>query len=230
MTKIGKRIADLKKSVDLKKTYDINEALDIILKSATAKFDESVDVAINLGVDPRHADQNIRSTVVLPNGTGKKVRVAVFATDDKKIQEAKDAGADIVGSDELIEQINKGNIDFDCCVATPDTMALVGRVAKVLGPKGLMPNPKLGTVTPKIGEAVTAAKTGKIEFRVDKNGIVHSGVGKASFGREKLLENIKTVYQEIQRKKPQSLKGSYLKGFTVASTMGLGLSVDLSSL
>jgi large subunit ribosomal protein L1 len=200
-----------------------------IIKEAasTTKYDETVEVALNLGVDPRHADQMVRGTVALPHGTGKSIRVAVFARGDKA-DEAKAAGAEFVGAEELADSIQKGEMDFDRCIATPDMMAVVGRLGKVLGPKGLMPNPKLGTVTPDVGGAVKAAKSGQIEFRVEKAGIVQAGVGKASFSAEALAENITTFIHAIARAKPSGVKGTYMKKVSISSSIGPGIRVDFS--
>ncbi len=229
MAKSGKRIRKAYEGLDPVKTYGIDEAIKIIKERASAKFDETIEVAIGLNVDPRKADQNVRGMVNLPNGTGKTLRVAVFAR-DAKADEAKAAGADIVGSDELVEMIARGEMPFDRCIATPDMMVTVAKVGKILGPRGLMPNPKLGTVTMDVKAAVIAAKGGQIEFRAEKSGIVHAGVGKASFGDDKLEENIKALLDALKRAKPESIKNTYLKRFDVSSTMGPGLRVDLISL
>lgn len=226
----GKKIRAAKEQVNREEFYTVEGALEILQKAAKErKFDESIEMAINLNVDPRHADQMVRGVVSLPNGTGSTVRVAVFAKDDKA-EEAKKAGADIVGADDLIEQINAGNIDFDRAIATPDMMGVVGKVARVLGPKGLMPNPKLGTVTPDVAKAVTEAKAGAIEFRVEKAGIIHAGVGKASFDAKKLAENVRAFYKAIMKAKPSGAKGVYVKKVSVTSTMGPGIKLDTSSL
>ena len=206
-SKKAKKLATI---VNREKLYGVTEAIALIKENATAKFDETIEVALNLGVDPRHADQMVRGVVSLPKGTGKTVRVAVFAK-DAKAEEALAAGADIVGADDLIEQITNGNIDFDRCIATPDMMGLVGRVAKILGPKGMMPNPKLGTVTPNVGQAVKDAKGGQVEYRVEKAGIIHSGIGKASFSAEDLRENFDALVAAIVRAKPTGAKGKYLR-------------------
>ncbi|ESR27476.1 LSU ribosomal protein L1p (L10Ae) [Lutibaculum baratangense AMV1] len=200
----------------------------MVKQRATAKFDETVEVAIGLGVDPRHADQMVRGVCQLPNGTGRTVRVAVFARGDKA-EEAKAAGADVVGAEDLVEQVQQGNIDFDRCIATPDMMPLVGRLGKVLGPRGLMPNPKTGTVTPDVAGAVKAQKGGAVEFRVEKAGIIHAGVGKASFGDEQLVENIRAFVDAVIKAKPTGAKGSYFKRIAVSSTMGPGVRVEPSS-
>lgn len=215
---------------DRNKFYALAEAVAILQKSSKArKFDESLEIAMNLNIDPRHADQQVRGVISLPHGTGATVRVAVFAKDDKA-QEAQDAGADIVGADDLIEKINAGEVDFDRAIATPDMMALVGRVAKVLGPKGLMPNPKLGTVTPDVAKAVKDAKGGAIEFRAEKAGIIHAGVGKMSFDAKKLEENALAFIDAIQKARPTGAKGSYIDKITLTSTMGPGIKLDLDAL
>lgn len=230
MTKQSKNMKAALESFDREKFYGIDEALKILQTAAKArKFDETIEIALNLGVDPKHADQQVRGMISLPNGTGATVRVAVFAKDDKA-QEAKDAGADIVGAEDLIDTINGGTIDFDRCIATPDMMALVGRVAKVLGPKGMMPNPKLGTVTPDVAKAVKDAKGGAIEFRAEKAGVVHAGVGKASFDAKKLSENIQAFVNAIVAAKPTGAKGTYIKKVTLTSSMGPGVKVDLTSI
>ncbi len=216
-------------SIDRDKLHGIDEAIILVKSLATSKFDETVEVALNLGVDPRHADQMVRGVVSLPKGTGKTVRVAVFAK-DAKAQEAKDAGADIVGAEDLIDAIQKGEINFDRAIASPDMMGLVGRVAKVLGPKGLMPNPKLGTVTPNVGEAVTAAKGGQVEYRVEKAGIIHSGIGKASFKAEDLRANFDALVDAIVKAKPSGAKGKYLKKIAISSTMGPGVKINTAEL
>ncbi|RUT33012.1 50S ribosomal protein L1 [Arsenicitalea aurantiaca] len=228
MAKIGKRTAAAREGIDRKKLYELGEALKMVKARASAKFDETVEVAFNLGVDPRHADQMVRGVVSLPNGTGKTVRVAVFAK-DAKAEEARKAGADIVGAEDLMEEIQKGNINFDRCIATPDMMPLVGRLGKILGPRNLMPNPKVGTVTPDVAGAVKAAKGGAVEFRVEKAGILHAGVGKASFSDEALLENIKAFADAVTRAKPSGAKGTYIRRVAVTSTMGPGVHVDPQS-
>lgn len=215
--------------VDRNQRYALEDSLRLAKETARAKFDETVELAIRLGVDPRQADQNLRGTVSLPHGLGKVVRVLAFAKGEKE-KEAQDAGADFVGSDELIKKIGDGWFDFDKTVATPDMMAAVGRIGKVLGPRGLMPNPKTGTVSMDIGKAVKEIKAGKLEFRVDKAGIVHVPVGKASFGAEQLIDNAKAVLQSILRAKPASAKGNYVKGVTVATTMGPGIKIDLAQI
>jgi large subunit ribosomal protein L1 len=229
MAKIGKRLKAARKTYDADLSYGISEAISMVKSCAKAKFDETVEVAVSLGVDARKSDQMVRGTASLPHGTGKKVRVAVFAR-DAKAEEARSAGADIIGAEDLIDSINSGNIDFDRCIATPDMMALIGRVAKVLGPKGLMPNPKLGTVTLNVADAVKAAKAGEIQFRIDKAGIVHAGIGKASFDESKLVENIKYFIKSVEKVKPEASKGIFIKSISVSSTMGIGVKIEPSSL
>ena len=229
MAKRGKRYNSAIETLDREQLYDLGEAVKMVKSNAKAKFDETIEIAMNLGVDPRHADQNVRGVVTLPHGTGKSVRVAVFAKDDKA-EEAKAAGADVVGADDLAEQVQAGQMDFDRVIATPDMMPLVGRLGKVLGPRGLMPNPKLGTVTADVGEAVKAAKGGQVEFRVEKAGIVHAGVGKSSFGEDAILENVQAFISAITRAKPSGAKGSYIKRVSLTSTMGPSVKVELSSL
>ncbi len=225
-TKKNKAIAD---KVDRLKAYTIDEAIKILKDcSKERKFDETIEIAFNLGIDPKYADQQVRGVTSLPHGTGAKVRVAVIAR-DAKAAEAKAAGADIVGAEDLIEIIKSGKIDFDRCIATPDMMGLVGQVAKVLGPKGMMPNPKLGTVTPDVKTAVMAAKAGSIEFRAEKTGIIQAGVGKASFDEKKLVQNVAFIIDAIQKAKPAGAKGTYMKKVTLSSTMGPGLKIDLAS-
>lgn len=229
MAKISKRTRAVTKGLNPEATYELAQAVKMLKASATAKFDETVEIAMNLGVDPRHADQMVRGVVQLPNGTGKTVRVLVFAKGDKA-EQATAAGADIVGADDLAKEILEGRMDFDRCIATPDMMGVVGRLGKVLGPRGLMPNPKLGTVTPDVAGAVKAAKGGAVEFRAEKAGIVHAGVGKASFTEEALVGNIRAFVEAIQRAKPSGAKGTYLKKVTVTSTMGPGYKLDLAKL
>ncbi|WP_426958306.1 50S ribosomal protein L1 [Muricoccus radiodurans] len=229
MAKQGKRLRKAVEGLDLEKTYALAEAIATVKKAATAKFDETVEISMNLGIDPRHADQMVRGVVGLPNGTGKTVRVGVFAR-GAKAEEATAAGADVVGADELAAAVQEGKIDFDRCIATPDMMGLVGRLGKILGPRGLMPNPKLGTVTMDVKGAVSAAKAGQVEFRAEKAGIVHAGIGKASFDEGKLLENAKAFVEAIQRAKPTGAKGTYVKKVAVSSSMGPGVKVDVSSL
>jgi len=228
MAFVGKRLKAGKATVDRNLAYALDKAIELVKSNATSKFDETVEISMNLGIDPRKADQNLRGTVLLPNGTGKTLRVAVFARGDKA-KEAEAAGADIVGAEDLAEKIQAGVMDFDRCIATPDMMVLVGRLGKVLGPRGLMPNPKLGTVTVNVGEAVKAAKGGQVEFRAEKAGIVHAGIGKASFGVEQLAENVRAFVGAINRSKPTGAKGTYIKKVSLSSTMGPGLKVDIAS-
>ena len=228
MAKAGKRIRAAREGIDVAKLYPLGEAVALIKSKAKAKFDETLEIAMNLGVDPRHADQMVRGVCNLPNGTGRTVRVAVFAR-GAKADEAKAAGADIVGAEDLLETVQGGTIDFDRCIATPDMMGLVGRLGKVLGPRGLMPNPRVGTVTMNVTQAVNDAKGGAVEFRVEKAGIVHGGVGKVSFGEDKLTENIRAFVDAVVKAKPAGAKGTYLKGIAVSSTMGPGVKVDPSS-
>jgi large subunit ribosomal protein L1 len=223
--KLTKKQKEIVKSVDLKKDYKISEAVTIIKKYAKAKFDESVDLAINLGVDPKHADQVVRGTVSLPHGTGKTVKVLVIAKPEKQ-QEAIDAGAEHVGFEDYLKKIQEGWTDIDVIIAAPDTMSELGKLGKVLGPRGLMPNPKSGTVTPNIGQAVKEIKAGKIDFRVDKNGTVHSSIGKASFDEQSLVDNITSFINMIIKLKPAAAKGTYIKGITLSSTMGPGVKID----
>lgn len=225
----GKRIRAVRLSFDKEQSFVLNDAVDIVRKNANAKFDETLEVALNLGVDPRHSDQMVRGIVPLPNGTGKQVRIAVFARGDKA-EEAKKSGADIVGAEDLVEKIKAGDLSFDRCIATPDMMALVGSVAKILGPRGLMPNPKLGTVTPNVVDAINAAKSGQVEFRVDKAGIIHAGVGKVSFTVDALIENIKALVLAVNKAKPSGVKGSYFKTAVLSSTMGPAVKVELASI
>ncbi|HEX9791412.1 MAG TPA: 50S ribosomal protein L1 [Kiloniellales bacterium] len=229
MARMGKRYKAASAAIDREKVYPLVEAVKMIKERAKAKFDETIEIAMNLGVDPRHADQNVRGVVTLPNGTGKNVRVAVFAKGDKA-EQAKKAGADIVGAEDLAEKIQAGQMDFERCIATPDMMAVVGRLGKVLGPRGLMPNPKLGTVTNDVAAAVKASKGGQVEFRVEKAGIVHAGVGKASFGESALEENIRAFVGAISRAKPTGAKGTYIKNVSISSTMGPGVKVDVGTL
>jgi large subunit ribosomal protein L1 len=228
MTKPTKRNKSNRETVGVETIYSLSEAVKLIKQCASAKFDETIEVSMNLNVDPRHADQMVRDTVQLPNGTGKTVRVAVFAK-DAKADEAREAGADLVGAEDLAERIQNGEIDFDRCIATPDMMAVVGRLGKVLGPRGLMPNPKLGTVTPDVAAAVQAQKGGQVEFRVEKAGIVHAGVGKASFTEEAIEDNAKAFIRAVLRAKPSGVKGTYVKRVSLSSTMGPGVHVDLAS-
>ncbi len=223
LTKKQKAAADM---IDREKFYALEEAGDIIKSNATSKFDETVEIAMNLGVDPRHSDQMVRGVIQLPNGTGKAVRVAVFARGDKA-EEATKAGADLVGAEDLMEKIQAGEMNFDRCIATPDMMAVVGRLGKVLGPRGLMPNPKLGTVTPNVADAVKAAKGGQVEFRAEKSGIVHAGLGKSSFTKEALSENIKAFVSAVAKSKPSGAKGTFIKKIAVSSTMGPGVKLEI---
>jgi len=228
MSNLGKRIVSAREGVDREKLYPLEAAVKMVKERAKAKFDETVEIAMNLGVDPRHADQMVRGIVSLPNGSGRTVRVAVFAR-GAKAEEAKAAGADIVGAEDLVEQINGGKVDFDRCIATPDMMPLVGRLGKVLGPRGLMPNPKVGTVSMDVSNAVKAAKSGTIEFKVESQGIVQGGVGKASFSEEKLVENIRAFADAVQKAKPAGAKGHYINRIAISSTMGPGVKVEPSS-
>jgi large subunit ribosomal protein L1 len=225
---IGKRLRKAYDGIDRNAFYSVTDAVKMIKQNAKAKFDETIEISLNLGIDPRHADQNVRGVVQLPHGTGKSLRVAVFARGDKA-KLAKDAGADIVGAEDLAEKVNAGQIEFDRCIATPDMMALVGRLGKVLGPRGLMPNPKLGTVTNDVAEAVKAAKGGQVEFRAEKAGLVHAGIGKASFSEAALVENVKAFVGAINRAKPAGAKGSFLKKVSLSSTMGPGVKLDITS-
>ncbi len=228
MAKHGKRIRAAYGAVAGKRNLTVEGAVALVKENATAKFDESVEIAVCLGVDPRHADQMVRGTVNLPNGTGKQVRVAVFAR-GPKADEAKDAGADVVGAEDLMATVQGGTIEFDRCIATPDMMPIVGRLGKILGPRNLMPNPKVGTVTQDVKEAVQAAKGGQVQFRVERAGVVHAGIGKTSFDAEKLVENVRAFVGAVQKAKPSGAKGTYLKKIAVSSTMGPGVSVDVSS-
>ncbi len=227
MAKIGKRTVAARKAVAGKENLSLAEAVALVKANATAKFDESIEIAMNLGVDPRHADQMVRGVVTLPNGTGKTVRVAVFAR-GPKADEAKAAGADIVGAEDLMETIQGGKIEFDRCIATPDMMPVVGRLGKILGPRNLMPNPKVGTVTMDVAQAVQNAKGGEVQFKAEKAGVVHAGVGKASFDAEKLAENVKAFVSAVSRAKPTGAKGTYLKKISLSSSMGPGVSVDVA--
>ncbi|MBW8268175.1 50S ribosomal protein L1 [Caldovatus aquaticus] len=229
MAKLGKRLRACYASFDRTRSYPLEEALRIAKANAKAKFDETIEIAMNLGIDPRHADQMVRGVVGLPHGTGKTVRVAVFAR-GPKAEEARAAGADVVGAEDLAAQVQEGKIDFDRCIATPDMMGIVGRLGKILGPRGLMPNPRLGTVTMDVKGAVQAAKAGQVEFRAEKAGIVHAGIGKASFDERKLVENARAFIEAIQRARPPGAKGAYVKKVAVTSTMGPGVRVDVASL
>ena len=226
--KKGKRINSALESVDRLKSYQLGEAIKLIKDNAKAKFDETIELSMNLGVDPRHSDQMVRGVVNLPHGTGKSIRVGVFAKGDKA-EEASAAGADVVGADDLAEKIQKGEIDFDRCIATPDMMPVVGKLGKVLGPRGLMPNPKLGTVTQDVATAVKSAKGGQVEYRAEKAGLIHAGVGKASFDENALAENIRTLVDAVNKAKPSGVKGTYIKRITVSSTMGPGVKLDVAS-
>jgi large subunit ribosomal protein L1 len=228
MAKQGKRLRAAYEGLDRNASFDLAEAVAKVKENAKAKFDETVEVSMNLGVDPRHADQMVRGVVSLPHGTGKTVRVAVFAKADKA-EEAKAAGADLVGAEDLMAEVQAGNINFDRCIATPDMMGIVGRLGKILGPRGMMPNPKLGTVTPNVGDAIKAAKAGQVQFRVEKAGIVHGGVGRVSFTDEQLAENVHAFVDAIIKAKPSGAKGTYVKKISVSSTMGPGLRVNVSS-
>jgi large subunit ribosomal protein L1 len=225
----GKRYKSAREGIDVEKAYPIAEAIKMVKARAKAKFDETIEIAINLGVDPRHADQMVRGVVNLPNGTGRTLRVGVFAR-GAKAEEAKAAGADVVGAEDLVEKVQGGNIDFDRCIATPDMMPLVGRLGKVLGPRGMMPNPKIGTVTMDVTSAVKGAKGGSVEFRVEKAGIVQAGVGKASFSEEKLVQNVKALADAVTKAKPSGAKGTYIQRVAVSSTMGPGVKVEPGSL
>ena len=224
----GKRTEKAREGIDRAKFYPLPEAVELIKDRAKAKFDETIEVAMNLGVDPRHADQMVRGVVNLPNGSGRTQRVAVFAR-GAKAEEAKAAGADIVGAEDLVEKVNAGQIDFDRCIATPDLMPLVGRLGKVLGPRGLMPNPKVGTVTADVTNAVRGAKGGSVEFRVEKAGIIHAGVGKASFPAEKLVENVRAFADAVQKAKPSGAKGSFVNKISISSTIGPGVKIEPST-
>jgi large subunit ribosomal protein L1 len=226
---MGKRVTKAREGIDPAKSYSLDEAVKLVKERAKAKFDETVEIAMNLGVDPRHADQMVRGVVNLPNGTGRSLRVAVFAR-GAKADEAKAAGADIVGAEDLVETVQKGEINFDRCIATPDLMPRVGRLGKVLGPRGIMPNPKVGTVTMDVKGAIAGAKGGSVEFRVEKAGIVQAGVGKASFTAEKLAENIRAFADAVNKAKPQGAKGHYINRVAISSTMGPGVKIDLASL
>jgi large subunit ribosomal protein L1 len=229
MSTIGKRLKGAREGVDREKAYPIGEAVKVVKSRAKAKFDETVEIAMNLGVDPKHADQMVRGVCNLPNGSGRTLRVAVFAR-GPKAEEAKAAGADVVGAEDLVEQVQGGTINFDRCIATPDMMGLVGRLGKVLGPRGLMPNPRVGTVTMDVATAVKGAKGGAVEFRVEKAGIVQAGVGKASFSEQQLVENVKAFVDAVLKAKPGGAKGNYLNKISLSSTQGVGVKVDASSI
>ncbi|MGE0410088.1 MAG: 50S ribosomal protein L1 [Amphiplicatus sp.] len=225
---LGKRIKAARENVDRMKSYPVGEAVKLVKANAKAKFDETIEIAMNLGVDPRHADQMVRGVVSLPNGTGRSVRVAVFAK-DAKAEDARKAGADIVGAEDLVERVQGGFSDFDRVIATPDMMGLVGRLGKILGPRGLMPNPKVGTVTPNVAQAVKDAKGGAVQFRVEKAGIVHAGVGKASFAEEAIVQNVQAFIDAVAKAKPAGAKGTYIKKIALSSTMGPGVKIDPSA-
>ena len=221
----GKYLSDLYKSID-NKPFNVEEAIKFIVDKKRKNFDETIEISMNLGIDPRHADQMVRGVVSLPNGNGKVMKIAVFAKDNKA-EEAKKAGADIVGADDLAEDMQNGNLDYDRVIATPDLMGVVGRIGKILGPKGLMPNPKLGTVTPDIKSAVEAAKSGQVQYRAEKTGIVQAGIGKASFGSDKLIENVNSFIEAIQKSRPSGAKGTFIKKISISSTMGVGINVNI---
>ncbi|MEM7566012.1 MAG: 50S ribosomal protein L1 [Pseudomonadota bacterium] len=229
MAKLGKRLKAASEGIDRKATYALDEAVAMVKDRAKAKFDETIEVSLNLGVDPRHADQMVRGVANLPNGTGRAVRVAVFAR-DAKADEATAAGADVVGAEDLVQKVQDGFTEFDRVIATPDMMPLVGRLGRVLGPRGLMPNPKVGTVTPDVAKAVEAAKGGAVQFRVEKAGIIHAGVGKASFSAEAIAENVRALVDAVQKAKPTGAKGTYMQRAAITSTMGPGVKVDVASL
>ena len=224
MTK-GKYLSDLYKSIE-NKSFNVDEAIKFIVDKKREKFDETIEISMNLGIDPRHADQMVRGVVSLPNGNGKTMKIAVFAK-DKKAEEAKQAGADVIGAEDLAEDMQKGNLDYDRVIATPDMMGVVGKIGKVLGPKGLMPNPKLGTVTPEVKAAVEAAKSGQVQYRAEKTGIVQAGIGKMSFGPDKLIENINSFIEAIQKSRPSGAKGTFIKKISISSTMGVGINVNI---
>ncbi len=221
----GKYLSDLYKSID-NKIFNVEEAINFIVDKKRKKFDETIEISMNLGIDPRHADQMVRGVVSLPNGNGKVMKIAVFAKDNKA-EEAKQAGADVVGADDLAEDMQKGNLDYDRVIATPDLMGVVGRIGKILGPKGLMPNPKLGTVTTDVKSAVEAAKSGQVQYRAEKTGIVQAGIGKASFGSDKLIENVNFFIESIQKSRPSGAKGTFIKKISISSTMGVGINVNI---
>ena len=224
MTK-GKYLSDLYKSIE-NKSFNVDEAIKFIVDKKREKFDETIEISMNLGIDPRHADQMVRGVVSLPNGNGKMMKIAVFAK-DKKAEEAKQAGADVIGAEDLAEDMQKGNLDYDRVIATPDMMGVVGKIGKVLGPKGLMPNPKLGTVTTDIKAAVEAAKSGQVQYRAEKTGIVQAGIGKMSFGSDKLIENVNSFIEAIQKSRPSGAKGTFIKKISISSTMGVGINVNI---
>ena len=224
MTK-GKYLSDLYKSIE-NESFSVDEAIKFIVDKKREKFDETIEISMNLGIDPRHADQMVRGVVSLPNGNGKAMKIAVFAK-DKKAEEAKQAGADVIGAEDLAEDMQKGNLDYDRVIATPDMMGVVGKIGKVLGPKGLMPNPKLGTVTPDVKAAVEAAKSGQVQYRAEKTGIVQAGIGKMSFGSDKLIENVNSFIEAIQKSRPSGAKGTFIKKISISSTMGVGINVNI---
>ena len=228
MAKLGKRTKAIRATLADKLSFSVEEAVSLIKGNATAKFDETIEIAMNLGVDTRHADQMVRGVVGLPNGTGKNLRIAVFAR-DTKAEEAKAAGADIVGAEDLMQTVQAGVIEFDRCIATPDMMPVVGRLGKVLGPRNLMPNPKVGTVTMEVADAVKAAKGGEVQFKAEKGGVVHAGVGKASFDVDKLVENVRAFISAVAKAKPTGAKGAYMKKISLSSTMGAGVSIDITN-
>ncbi len=227
--KKGKRMRKALESLDRNASYPVTDAVKLVREAAQAKFDETIEVALSLGIDPRHSDQMVRGVVALPNGTGRTVRVAVFAKGEKA-KAAEAAGADLIGAEDLAEKVQSGEINFDRCIATPDMMGVVGKLGKVLGPRGLMPNPKVGTVTAEVADAVKAAKAGQVEFRAEKNGLIHAGIGKASFSEEALTQNVRAFFEAIMRAKPSGAKGSYVKKMTLTSTMGPGVRLDITSL
>ena len=229
MTKIGKRLRQAKERIDRDRTYALGEAITLVKQGAVAKFDETVEMSVGLGVDPRHADQMVRGVVTLPHGTGKTLRVAVFAKGDKA-EAAHAAGADVVGAEDLAKEVQEGRIAFDRCIATPDMMPIVGKLGRILGPRGLMPNPKLGTVTADVDEAVRAAKGGQVEFRVEKAGIIHAGIGKASFEDRALAENVRALVDALNRAKPSGAKGIYMKKVALSSSQGPGVKLDVAAL
>lgn len=226
---LSKRMTDARAAIDRMKTYPVEEAVKMVKERAKAKFDETIELAINLNIDPRHSDQQVRGVLSLPNGTGKTLRVAVFAKGDKA-KDAQAAGADLVGAEDLAEKVQKGEMNFDRVIAAPDMMPLVGKLGKILGPRGLMPNPKLGTVTADVAAAVKAVKGGQVEYRAEKAGIIHAGVGKASFTEQALVQNVRALYGAVQKAKPAGAKGSYIRKVTISSTMGPGVTLDLTSL
>jgi large subunit ribosomal protein L1 len=228
MARTGKRLSQAREGIEAGVAYDVTAAVGMIKERAVARFDETVEIALNLGVDPRHADQMVRGVSELPHGTGKTLRVAVFAR-GQKAEEAQQAGADVVGAEDLAKQVEQGQIDFERCIASPDMMAIVGKLGKILGPRGLMPNPKLGTVTQDVGDAVAAAKRGQIQFRAEKAGIVHAGIGKASFTEDQLVENVRAFVGAVSRAKPSGAKGTFLKKVALSSSMGCGIRVDVAS-